>query len=53
LNIFKITEKNFHRHFPISRTDIGRWAVLVDYTVIAVCDTKSKAKSLTASSSRY
>lgn len=53
MNIFKITEKNFHRHFPISRTDIGRWAVLVDHTVIAVCDSKSKAKALTSNSSKY
>lgn len=53
MNIFKITEKNYHRHFPISRTDIGRWAISVNDTIIAVCDTKSKAKSLTTSSSKY
>ncbi len=53
MNIFKITQKNFHRHFPISRTDIGRWAVSVDHTIIAVCDTKSKAKALTNSSSKF
>ena len=53
MSIFKITEKNFHRHFPISRTDIGRWAVSVDHTIIAVCDTKSKAKALTSNSSKF